>query len=558
MAFAKVLPFASRLTLRQKFLIGLLVTAIAPLSVYTALSFTSTSDTLHRQARAQLTQRSEAVVQALADNGRAVVDQVVSNGDWAPFCAAIARRDLAWIKENVTGWISEKTALKGTAVLSLKGRSILAGGEYVGVSLSDRPVVMAAARQGRNSSDIEAVNGRLYIVGAGPVIDSTVGSSHRYGVVVFGEPIAQQMLSELAHYTGASDISLYVDEHRVASSAGRGPLALPPTAKAGVADSNSSTTTMLTELRNSAGKLQGYVRLSMTSSALGATHAELSKAAAYALLAALVICLLIGLTMTRALSLPLRRLAGAATSIAGGHTNGKLEVTGSDELGELAAAFNSMAEQIDHRLRENADAYAALDATYLETVTALAAAMEAKDHYTADHAESLAAMALAVGRRLGLTATELRELNYAAVLHDIGKIGIPGHILNKPEPFDDGEFAVMAEHTIIGERIISEIEHLRPVARIVRSAHERWDGKGYPDGLAGEQIPLAARIVFVCDAYHAMTSNRPYRDALPAVAAVDELYTNAGEQFDPAVVAAFIEVVAPLFDEEDTNLLITS
>jgi len=198
---------------------------------------------------------------------------------------------------------------------------------------------------------------------------------------------------------------------------------------------------------------------------------------------------------------------------------------------------------------ENADNYAKLEDTYLQTVTALAAAMEAKDQYTADHADMLANMAVAIGRRLGLPEAELRDLQYAAVLHDIGKIGIPGAILNKPDQLTDEEFAVMAEHTVIGERIISQIAHLRSIGHIVRAAHERWDGKGYPDGLGGEAIPLSSRILLVCDAYHAMTSDRPYRKALAEDVALGELQRNAGTQFDPAVVDRFVETW-PHFETE--------
>jgi HD-GYP domain-containing protein (c-di-GMP phosphodiesterase class II)/HAMP domain-containing protein len=190
---------------------------------------------------------------------------------------------------------------------------------------------------------------------------------------------------------------------------------------------------------------------------------------------------------------------------------------------------------------QNAEAYTKLDTTYFQTVTALAAAMEAKDHYTAEHADTLATMTTAVGRRTGLSESEQRQLQYAAVLHDIGKIGIPGTILNKPGRLTDAEFAVMAEHTLIGERIISRIEYLRPIARLVRSAHERWDGLGYPDGLEAEDIPLGSRILLACDAYHAMTSDRPYRRALPPGQALEELRHNAGAQFDPDVVKAFLD-----------------
>ena len=189
---------------------------------------------------------------------------------------------------------------------------------------------------------------------------------------------------------------------------------------------------------------------------------------------------------------------------------------------------------------QNAEAYEKLDRMYLETVTALAAAMEAKDQYTASHADSLAAMAVAVGSRMGLSDAELRMLQYAAVLHDIGKIGIPGNILNKPEALTREEFETMSQHTIIGERIISRIDYLVPIARIIRSAHERWDGTGYPDGYNGEEIPLASRILLVCDAFDAMTTDRPYRAALPTDSALHELSRHAGTQFDPRVVDVFL------------------
>jgi len=205
------------------------------------------------------------------------------------------------------------------------------------------------------------------------------------------------------------------------------------------------------------------------------------------------------------------------------------------------------------RLYKRSQEYAArLECSYLETVTALAAAMEAKDHYTAEHADMLAMMAVSVGRRLGMNESELRDLQYASVLHDIGKIGIPGHILNKPDKLTDEEFAVMAEHTIIGERIISRIDYLAPIGKAIRAAHERWDGRGYPDGLVGDSIPRQARILFVCDAFHAMTSDRPYRKAMPEEEALEELRRNSGAQFDPEVVETFLGVW-PHFEESEVE-----
>lgn len=155
------------------------------------------------------------------------------------------------------------------------------------------------------------------------------------------------------------------------------------------------------------------------------------------------------------------------------------------------------------------------------------------------HLAGVAALAVAVGRHLSLSAEQLDEVTRAAELHDVGKIAIPDEILHKPAALDADEWQLMRQHTIIGDRILGAAPAMRPVAEIVRASHERWDGKGYPDGLAGEQIPLGARIVSVCDAYHAMTTPRPYQGMLERDAALAELRRCAGTQFDPTVVEAF-------------------
>jgi HD-GYP domain-containing protein (c-di-GMP phosphodiesterase class II) len=149
-----------------------------------------------------------------------------------------------------------------------------------------------------------------------------------------------------------------------------------------------------------------------------------------------------------------------------------------------------------------------------------------------------------VGVELELTPAELTELRYAAELHDIGKVAIPDSILSKPGPLDDQEWDFMRRHTIIGERILASAPSLSVVARIVRATHERVDGTGYPDRLAGDAIPLAARIISVCDAYDAMTATRPYRNTVTHAEALAELKRCAGQQFDARVVAAFIRVYA--------------
>jgi two-component system, cell cycle response regulator len=153
-------------------------------------------------------------------------------------------------------------------------------------------------------------------------------------------------------------------------------------------------------------------------------------------------------------------------------------------------------------------------------------------------------LALAVGRELHMGPEALDEVARAAELHDVGKIAVPDAILDKPGALDPVEWTFMRRHPLIGERILLAAPALRPVARLVRSSHERWDGGGYPDGLRGDEIPLGARVVSVCDAFDAMTTERPYREPVTEVAAIEELRRCAGTQFDPMVVEAFVRVIA--------------
>lgn len=197
--------------------------------------------------------------------------------------------------------------------------------------------------------------------------------------------------------------------------------------------------------------------------------------------------------------------------------------------------------------RERGERYAKaleLQRAYRGTVMLLSDVVEFDDQYTADHSRSVVDLAHAVAEEMKVDPRDRQTLEFAAMLHDVGKIAIPKEILNKPAKLTDEEFAVMKKHTIEGQYMLDRVGGLLgSVGEIVRSCHERWDGKGYPDGLAGEQIPLAARIVFTCDAYNAMTTDRVYRPALAREDALLELTTNAGTQFDPNVVDALERVI---------------
>jgi len=191
---------------------------------------------------------------------------------------------------------------------------------------------------------------------------------------------------------------------------------------------------------------------------------------------------------------------------------------------------------------QNASSFQSLEDTFLSTVEALANALEANDEYTSSHARWITDMALEVGRELSLDASTLKRLELGALFHDIGKIGIPASILTKPGPLTPEERAVIETHPELGERILAPISRLEDVRPIVRHCHERWDGAGYPDGKAAEDIPIEARVILVCDAFHAMTTDRPYRSRLPVEEAFRRLEESSGSQFDPDVVEAFIRL----------------
>ncbi len=208
---------------------------------------------------------------------------------------------------------------------------------------------------------------------------------------------------------------------------------------------------------------------------------------------------------------------------------------------------------------ENANLYNDLLRVYLETVQSLAAALDAKDSYTHGHSRRVTSLALALGRELGITENELYILKHAALLHDIGKIGISESILQKPSRLTDDEFDCIKNHPSTGAKILESVEFLKNVCLQIKYHHERFDGKGYPDGVKGRDIPLGSRIIALADTYDAITSTRPYRKGLPHEVALEEVKRCSGSQFDPEVVDAFVRISDMCQkiteDSEDDNVI---
>jgi HD-GYP domain-containing protein (c-di-GMP phosphodiesterase class II) len=209
-------------------------------------------------------------------------------------------------------------------------------------------------------------------------------------------------------------------------------------------------------------------------------------------------------------------------------------------VGPLVYLFHMFSEDRRERYSKTLE----LNRAYRGVVMLLSDVVEYEDDYTAQHSRSVVELVNAVADEMNFEPRDRQELEFAAMLHDVGKIAISKEILNKPAKLTEKEFEVMKTHTIEGQFMLDRVGGvLGRVGEIVRSCHERWDGAGYPDGLRGEEIPLASRIVFVCDAYHAMTSDRVYREAMSPSAALTELELNSGSQFDPATVEALGRVV---------------
>ena len=218
------------------------------------------------------------------------------------------------------------------------------------------------------------------------------------------------------------------------------------------------------------------------------------------------------------------------------------------------------ARQVDLLTKFAANAYskiqlaARLEVHYTETIEALVSALEARDPYTEAHAGRIMDMAIALSVAMKVPIEHRRAIRLGSILHDVGKIGVSDAILLKAGPLTEEEWATMRMHPEIGERMLSGIDFLDQALPIVRFHHERWDGKGYPDGLSGEDIPVGARIVAVCDAYDAMTSDRPYRGAMSVEDACGELERHSGTQFDPRCVSLLVDVVrAPIRPEHFEN-----
>jgi putative nucleotidyltransferase with HDIG domain len=233
---------------------------------------------------------------------------------------------------------------------------------------------------------------------------------------------------------------------------------------------------------------------------------------------------------------PLASLQAAAEQMRGGRFDTRVAVSSRDEFEAVGASFNQMAAEVQRQFGE-------LKALHLGTLETLARAIDAKSSWTGGHSQRVTMLGLRIAKALQLAPEEIEQLRCGGLLHDIGKLGVPGRILDKAGPLTDEEFAIMRQHPELGVRILEPLAAYAPMLPIVLQHHERFNGSGYPHGLAGEAISLGARIFAVADVFDAMSSDRPYRAALPRDQVIAYIAGQSDRMFDPRVVQAFLDVM---------------
>ncbi len=276
----------------------------------------------------------------------------------------------------------------------------------------------------------------------------------------------------------------------------------------------------------------GFLAVELIADHLESSLAQVRLILTLVFTAAALVTLVVGSAIASGITGPLASLVSAMRAVSAGDLRQRASVQSTDEIGYLAHTFNEMTASLEQKTHD-------LEETYFASVEALARAIDARDPYTFGHSSRVAAISMQIATAMHLPAPERDALRRGALLHDIGKIGIEDRILRKPGSLDEEEVDSMREHPRIGHEMLKGLRFLEPALPGVRHHHERWDGRGYPDGLRAEQLPLRVRILTVADVFDALTSDRPYRRGLSPQRAASVIARESGTRFDPEVVKAF-------------------
>ncbi len=293
----------------------------------------------------------------------------------------------------------------------------------------------------------------------------------------------------------------------------------------------------------------GYLAVALRADAVEASVGQIRLLMVLIFAVAALMTLFFGRLVAQRITRPLEHLVRSTAAVSAGNLSHRAPVETDDEIGSLAESFNAMAASLQQKTDE-------LEESYFASIESLARAIDARDPYTFGHSTRVAGISLEIAQAMGLNADDHKTLRRAALLHDIGKIGVEDRILRKPGPLTDEDWVAMKRHPLIGYRMLSGLNFLKPSLVGILHHHERWDGKGFPAGLAAGAIPVYIRILSLADTLDAMTSDRPYRAGLAFDAALVEIQKGSGTQFDPATVEALMKrasEVRTLLEEKDSG-----
>lgn len=289
-------------------------------------------------------------------------------------------------------------------------------------------------------------------------------------------------------------------------------------------------------VRDKAGRAAAILGVDILADDVYLTQKEVHRRAIFVLSLGIGLSVILGMLISRRIAKPVKRLVEGTRYISEGNLQYRVDVIGADEIGELGEAFNQMARSLFESRKK-------LLGYFYHTVQSFVRILEAKDHYTRGHSERVAEYAEKIALRMNLPKEKVELLRETALLHDIGKIGVLKSVLDKKEKLSEEEWETIRRHPVVGEDILRPVLLTKEMLAVVRGHHERYDSKGYPDKISGENINIFTAIVSVADAYDAMTSPRAYRPAMSKQEAIAELNKNKGAQFNPKVVDVFLEIM---------------
>lgn len=447
----------------------------------------------------------------------------------------LEEENIAWLKDNMTKYIYEEPNFDIDLVFLQKndGTYTELYGENIAIDdLLDTEAYKSASNKKILNKEYISINNQVYEIIAAP-ITTTYGEIKTNGILLLGRAIDKEFLAKLAQALTLDQVKKvrFVKNH----------IQSDPT-QLNYIISNNDLMFIYYPVKDKNGDPLIWAKVLYDMSIFGNSKYLIFKEIAMTIVCYSFIAAVIGMIITNKNVNRIEKIISQVHLISQGNYKNRLEERGSVEMIELAKSVNMLSEEIERRIKEQ-------EKSYLESVKALATSLEVKDAYTKGHSDRVAFYAFHLGEAIGYE--QLDVLRNAAIVHDIGKISVPDAILNKSGKLTDEEYEVIKRHPDKGYKILDASQMFKDIKYIIKHHHERYDGKGYPDGLYGDDIPLGARILAVADVFDALTSDRAYREAMPLEEAMEIIKKGSGSHFDVDIVKTFEGIIYKLYKKNN-------